>query len=250
MTTDPPAARRVPPRALRLFAIATWLALAAPAAGQVMDSEPHGFALFDQLELAPNRDGTPLKVDALGWFGGDVDRLWVRAETDVATEEDGGEAQLEAFYGRLVSPFWDALVGVRVDHRWAGGSATRAHLALGLQGIAPLWFEVEPTLYVSQDGHVSAQLEAEYELLLTQRTVLQPRLETAVAVQDVPEFGIGSGLTDLELSARLRYELRRELAPYVGVAWHRRTGDTADLARASGEFVSNVSVVVGVRAWY
>ena len=230
-----------------LFAVG---ALARPAAAQVMDSEIHGLALVDQLEVAPHRDGTPVNVDAMGWVGGDVNRLWVRAEGDLETERSAGAVQAEAFYGRLFSAFWDALVGLRVDRRWGDGAETRAHLAVGLEGVAPYRFELEPTLYVSQDGDVSAQLEAEYELLVTQRLVLQPRFEVQVAVQEVPELGVGSGLGDLELGARLRYELRRELAPYVGVAWHRRIGGTADLAREAGEYVSNVSIVAGLRIWY
>ena len=157
---------------------------------------------------------------------------------------------MEAFYGRLVSPFWDLLVGARVDRRWGDETATRAHVAIGLEGLAPYWFELEPTIYLSDDGHLSAQLEAEYELLVAQRVVLQPRLETSVAAQDAPEFGIRSGVTDLELGARLRYELRRELAPYAGIVWHRRLGNTADLARATGQYVSNVSFVAGLRVWY
>ena len=249
MVTDP--TRRMRGRRVASWATVLLLTAAArPASAQVMDSSVHWFALLDQLELAPNRGGTPLKADATGWLGGDVNRLWVRAEADQETESASGELQGEAFYGRLFSPYWDALVGIRVDHQWGDETATRAHVALGLEGLAPYWFEVEPTLYVSQDGDVSAQLEAEYELLLTQRLVLQPRLEVQVAVQDVPEFGIGSGLSDLELGARLRYEFRREIAPYVGVAWHRRTGETADLARAAGEYVSNVSFVAGLRVWY
>lgn len=235
-------------RGARWLAAALLLSAAAPARPQVMDSEPHFFALLDQLELAPTRDGTPIALDATSWWGGDVNRLWLRAEAEQELERDAGEVQAEVLYGRLVSPFWDALLGVRVDHRWAGDRATRAHLAIGLEGLAPYWFEVEPTLYVSQDGDVSVQLEAEYELLVTQRLVLQPRLELQAAAQDVPEFGIGSGLSDLELGARLRYEIRRELAPYVGLAWHRLLGETGDLAR--GEEVSTLSLVVGLRAWY
>jgi copper resistance protein B len=249
MATERCAGRTVR-SASRQLAVLAFLAAAAPADAQVMDSALHGFALLDQLEVAPNRDGTPITLDATGWFGGDVNRLWVRVEGDQETETDSGEVEVEAFYGRLVSPFWDALVGVRLDRRWGDETATRVHLAIGLEGLAPYWFELEPTVYLSDDGDLSAQLEAEYELLVTQRLVLQPRFETSVAVQDVPEFGIGSGLTDLELGARLRYELRREVAPYVGVVWHRRLGDTADLARAAGQYVSNVSWVAGLRVWY
>jgi copper resistance protein B len=246
MRTERRAARW---RALHVIALVA-LAAAAPARAQVMDSELHGLALLDQLELAPGRDGRPVAIEATGWYGGDVNRLWIRAEGEQATEHRAGDAEVELFYGRLVSPFWDALVGVRVDRRWGGGTATRAHLALGLEGLAPHWFELEPTVYLSHEGDVSARLEAEYDLLVTQRLVLQPRLETGVAIQDVPEFGVGSGLTDLELGARLRYEVRPELAPYLGVVWHRRLGNTADLARAAGERASEVSLVAGLRAWY
>lgn len=242
--------RRARLAAARLAVLLAGTLLPLPAGAQVMDTMPHGFVLLDRLELAPNRDGTPVALDAVGWYGGDVNRLWARVEGDQEAESDAGEVEVEAFYGRLVSPFWDALVGVRLDRRWGDGGETRAHVAVGLEGLAPYWFEIAPTLYVSHEGDVSANLEVEYEILFTQRTVLQPRFETAVAVQDVPELGIGSGFADLELGARLRYELRREIAPYAGVSWHRRLGDTADLARAAGEDVSNVSLVLGVRLWY
>lgn len=240
----------------RAAGLARWLpatllaALALPAPAQVMDDQLHVFTLLDRLEIAPGLEEAPIVADATGWWGGDVNRLWLRAEGEQATEGEEGAVEAEALYGRLVSPFWDALVGVRVDHRWGAGRETRAHLAVGLEGLAPMWLELAPTLYVSQDGDVSAQVEAELDLLVTQRLVLQPRLEVQVAVQDVPEFGVGSGLGDLELGARLRYELRRELAPYVGVTWHRLFGDTADLARQAGEDDSRLSVVAGLRAWY
>lgn len=235
------------PRAL-LLCLAL-LAVAPRVSAQVMDSRPHLFLLLDQLELAPGRGGRPVVFDGTAWWGGDFDRLWVRAEGDIHTEQTEGDLQAEAFYGRLVSPFWDALVGIRVDHLWDGVRATRAQLAVGLVGLAPLWFEVQPTLYLSERGDVSAELELEYELLFTQRLVFQPRAEVQAAVQQVPEFGIGTGLTDLELGGRLRYELRRELAPYVGFTWHRRLGGTASFARRAGEASSLASVVLGVRLW-
>jgi len=232
-------------------AVVILTALAAgPARAQVMDSEPHLFLILDQLELAPGREGRPVTFDATSWWGGDVQRAWLRAEGAQGTARAGRELQAEAFYGRLVAPYWDALVGVRVDHRWGSERATVAHLAVGIQGLAPLWFEVQPTLYLSQKGHLSAQLETEYELFFTQRAVLQPRLEVQAAAQNQPELRVGAGLSDLELGARLRYELRRELAPYVGIAWHRRFGATARLAHAGGEDASSFSIVAGVRLWH
>lgn len=225
-------------------------ALAGRAAAQVADSRVHGSVLLDQLELAPNRKGTPIKVDETGWVGGDVNRLWLRGELEQRTDRTDGDLQAEALYGRLVSAYWDAVVGVRVDRRWGGERGTRALLAIGFEGLAPLWFRLEPTLYVSQDGNVLAQLEAEYELFLTQRLVMQPRVEVQVAAQDARRFGVRAGLSDFEIGARVRYEIRRELAPYAGVAWHRRAGDPSDVAGPASGFVSSVSLLAGVRLWY
>lgn len=215
-----------------------------------MDQRIHALALLERLEYAPGFAGDPALLDALGWVGGDVNRAWLRVEADALTDRSAGGLEADLLYGRLVAPYWDALAGARVQTAWGDEDETRLLLALGLAGLAPYWFEVEPTLLVSDEGDVSAELEVEYELLFTQRLILQPRLELAAAVQEVPELGVGSGLTGLELGARLRYEIRRELAPYLGVSWGRRTFETADLARAAGEPVSRVSFVAGVRAWY
>lgn len=240
---------------IRTWAVALALAAAAltPVAGvaQVMDQAIYTYVAVNELEYAPGLDERPLALDGELWAGGDYNRLWIKAEGEHSTVRDAGEYEVQALYGRFVASFWDAQVGIRLDAARAGGATeTRAHLALGLQGLAPYWFEVEPTLFVSQDGDVSARLEAGYDLLFTQRLILEPELETTVAIQDVPEWGMGSGINDVELSARLRYEIVRELAPYVGVSWHRRVGGTADMARARGEEASESALVLGVRAWW
>ncbi len=214
-----------------------------------MDTHIYNFLLFDQLEYAPGADGRPASFDAIGWVGGDYNRLWVRAEGEQLTTGGEGELEVQALYGRLVAPFWDALVGARLDRRWGDGGDSRGHLALGLEGLAPYWFELAPTLFVSQDGDVSARLEAEYELLFTQRLVLTPEIELNAAVQEVPEWGVGSGLNDIELGIRARYEIRREFAPYAGFSWSRRVGGSADFARAAGEAASDGAFLVGVRVW-
>jgi copper resistance protein B len=235
------------------------LALPAPAAAQAIPHMPTGgmmdwgteyFLLFDQLEYVPGGAGRPVGLDATGWYGGAYNRVWFRAEGEQLTAESIGDAEAQVLYGRLIAPFWDALVGVRVDTRWVDGSATRGLLAAGIQGLAPYWFELAPTLFVSQNGDLSARLEAEYEILLTQRAVLTPELELNAALQEVEEWGVGSGLNDYELGLRLRYEIRREFAPYVGWVWARRLGDTADLARAEGEEVSGDGFVTGLRVWF
>lgn len=244
-------------------AAALLLALASPAdAQQPMPGMPgvHGMEdmrwgresllLAEVLEYVPGGTEQPIRYDLLGWYGSAENRFFAKAEGEQSTRTSGGAAELQLLYGRLVAPYWDAQVGVRFDADYGQGRAdTRAALALGFQGLAPGWFEVEPTLFVSQDGDVSASFKASYDLLFTQRLVVQPRLETSAALQAVPELGVGSGLNNLELGLRVRYEIRREFAPYVGVSWDRRLGGTADLARAAGEPVRDASVVVGVRLW-
>lgn len=242
------------PRALRpLCAIAgAGLLAGLPncAAAQVMDTEIYVFAMLDEAEFSPGLAGNPFRFDGEGWIGGDYDRLWIKAEGEAA-DGGGGGVELQLLYGRLVAPFFDAQAGVRVDRAWGSeGARTRGLLVVGLQGLAPYWFEVEPALFVSLDGDLSARLTARYELLFTQRLILEPDLEVDAALQEVPEFGVGSGFNSLELGARLRYEFIREIAPYVGAAWVRRFGETADFARASGVPPGESTLVVGLRAWY
>ena len=209
------------------------------------------FVLTEVLEVAPAVEGRPIRLDGTGWIGGDYNRVWFRVDAEQAT--DGADSDLagEINYGRLVSPFWTALAGVRVESTRGGERkrATRGLLALGFEGIAPYWFTMEPSLYVSAAGDVSARFSTAFDLLLTQRLILQPRLEAHAAVQDVPEFGIASGINDVELGARVRYEIRREFAPYVGFFWFRRTGGAAGIARAAGEGVREAGLVAGLRVW-
>ena len=218
----------------------------------ILDSEPHAFWLFDQLEYQ-NIEGTgAVAWDALGWYGGDYQRLWIETEGEDLGNGGGGEIErFDVQYGRLIAPFWDVQVGLGYQRAYGDGpDQDRVSAIFGLQGLAPQWFEVDANLRVSEDGDVSADLEAEYDLLLTQRWVLQPRFETGFAFQDVDEFDVASGLNSVRLSLRLRYEIRREFAPYIGVSWSRLLGDTADIARAGGEDVEETAVVAGVRFWF
>ena len=251
-------------RACSLGAALTALLLAPvrPVTAQTTREEPgmsgmHGmewgrelFLLSEVLEFVPGGIDRPVRYDLVGWAGGASKRLWAKADGEHGTRAGGGETAVQLLYGRQLTAWWDGQLGVKLDaHYGEGSTSTRTSLALGVQGLAPGWFEVEPTLFVSQDGDVSASLEASYDLLFTQRLVLQPSLETTVAAQAVPAFGVGSGVNDVELGLRLRYELRRELAPYVGFTWARRLGGTADLAHASGTPVREVSLVAGLRLW-
>ncbi len=229
-----------------LFAAAT---VPQKTRAQIFDDEIRTFILFDQLEYVPGASERPVSLEATSWIGGDLNRLWLRAEGEQSTLESGGEAEVEALYGRLVTPFFDAVGGARLDTRWGEDPATRGFLAVGLQGVAPYMVEVEPTLYVSHEGDVSARFEAAYGLLFTQRLVFEPELEMDVALQDVPEWGVGSGVNDLSLGLRLRYEIRRKFAPYAGYQWNWSFGETADFARAAGEDPSGGAFVFGVRLW-
>ncbi len=235
------------------IALATTIPLMRPAAAgaQVMDDAIYTFVLFDQLEYRRTGDANPVGWDLLGWVGGDFTRLWIKSEGEQATVGGGGEVEVQALYGRLVAPYWDLQIGARVDVRYGGGTARARVLAVvGLEGLAPYWFEMEPAVFVSQDGHVSARLTTSYDMFVTQRLIVQPRVEVNAAVQEVPDFGVGQGLNDVNLGIRVRYELRREYAPYVGLEWVRRFAGTADLARQGGESVSDVAVVGGFRVWF
>jgi copper resistance protein B len=237
-------------RTFGLLAVVMLLA-ASPknANAQIFDDAIYTFVLFDQLEYAPGPSERPVGLEAASWIGGDLNRLWLRAEGEQSTLESEGEAELEAFYGRLITPYFDALAGARLDTRWGEERATRGLLAVGVEGVAPYMFEVAPTLYVSQDGDVSAEFEAAYHFLFTQRLVLEPEMELTAAVQDVPEWGVGTGVNDLSLGLRLRYEIRRKFAPYVGYEWGRSFGQAADFARAEGAGASSGAFVFGLRLW-
>lgn len=197
----------------------------------------------DRLEtpLESGRDG--YAWDAQGWYGGDLNKLWIKTEGKGRFGGRAEEVELQALWSRAVTPWFDAQAGVRYDFR---PEPARAYLVLGLQGVMPYLFQVDAAAFVSEEGDVSARLEAEYELLITQRLILQPRAQVELSAQDVPELGVGSGVSDLELGLRLRYEVIRELAPYLGLEWERAFGETADFARAEGADTNDVFIVAGV----
>ena len=213
---------------------------------QVMDAPIIASALVDRLEYQSQEGADVLLWDAEGWVGGDYRKLWFKSEGDMARGHTE-EAEIQALYARAIAPFWNLQMGVRHDIQ---PSPSRTFAVLGIEGLAPLWFEVDAASFVSTDGDVSFRLEAEYDLLLTQRLILQPRIETNLAIQDAHKWGIGEGMNDIDLGLRLRYEIRREFAPYIGVSWQRKIGETATLARDEGENLDAVSFVTGLRLWF
>ncbi len=255
--------REAPPRFRRSRCWLGLLALmlSAPLAAQSSDSlpheSPHGmawsretFVLFEVLELAPNASERPILFDLVGWTGGAVNRLWLKADGSAASVGRATHGEYQVLYGRLVSSFWDAQIGFRADRRsGAAGVRSRYGAVLGLQGLAPNWFELEPSLFVSSGGNVSFDLTGSYDLYLTQRLVLQPRLETTVALRDEPDFGIGRGLSSASFGLRARFEVRREFAPYLGLIVERGFGRAAELARLAGESPGEMALVAGFRLW-
>ena len=203
--------------------------------------------MIDQLEtrVRDGRDG--YLWDAQGWYGGDIDKLWVKTEGEGTFGERTEQAEVQALWSRAITPWFDVQAGARYDVR---PDPERGYAVFGLQGLVPYMFELDTAAFVSNEGDVSARLEGEYELLITQRLILQPRAEINLAVQEVRELGIGSGVNDVELGLRLRYEFAREFAPYIGVNWERKLGETADFARDDGESVDDLSFVAGVRLWF
>lgn len=201
---------------------------------------------INRLEGWDSDEGHGQAWEGSAWFGTDLNRLWLRSEG----ERVGGHtesADIEVLYGRSVSAWWDVVGGVRQETR-PGPSRTWA--AFGMQGLAPYKFEVQATAYVGDGGRVEANVEAEYELLLTNRLILQPLVEVDLAVKDDEARGVGSGLSKAEAGLRLRYEFTRRFAPYVGVVHERAFGRTADLREADGEPVTDTRFVVGFRTWF
>jgi copper resistance protein B len=212
----------------------------------VHDKAVNSFVLFDQLEWQAGDGPSGVNVDTRGWIGGDRNRLWFRGEGE-GDRNGVGEAQGHLLYGRQFSRWWDLVVGVRQDVR-PGPAQTWA--AFGVQGLAPHWFEIEATGYIGAGGGTHARLEVEYELLLTNRLILQPLAEVEVFGKSDPKRGVGSGPSTTDVGFRLRYELRREFAPYVGVTWRNKWGKTADLAEAAGEETGGPRLVGGLRLWF
>ena len=216
------------------------------AGHQVHDSAINTYFLADKLEWQDADDASTLAWDLTGWIGGDIDRLWLRSEGERSNGKTE-DAEIQALWGHAISPWWDVVSGVRQDFK-PGDPQTWA--AFGLQGMALYNFEAEATAFLGENGQSAVRLEGDYDILLTNRLILQPTAELNVYGKNDPQRGIGSGLANTEAGLRLRYEIRREFAPYIGVTWNRTYGHTADYAREEGEDRSEARLVLGVRLWF
>jgi copper resistance protein B len=212
---------------------------------QMEDNAAFGMVLLDKLEWLEGEDEHSQAWDLQGFYGTDYNKLWLETEGTRADDEERG--RVEVLWDRVISSWWSLQTGVR--HDFSDGPS-RTWAAVGLQGLAPYFFEIDTAFYVGEQGRTALRVEAEYEILITQRWILQPTIELSAYGKDDFENGIGSGVSDLELGLRLRYEIRREIAPYIGVQWERLLGGSEAIARAAGEDVDEVAFVAGVRAWF
>ena len=212
---------------------------------EVHDQRPFSYWLADRLEWQDVQGGG-YGWEGLAWFGGDVNRVWLRTEGDAAAGRVE-TANAEVLFGRSVTPWWDAVAGVR--HQFGQGPS-RTYAAFGFQGLAPYKFEVKATAFVGANGRGGGALEGEYDTLITNRLILQWRAEVTAYAKDDPAIGVGSGISKVEGGARLRYEFHRRFAPYIGVMHERSLGNTAGLRRAEGEPTRDTRLVAGIRFWF
>ena len=210
------------------------------------DNDVHSLVLFDRLEWQFAGGANGLTWDSNTWVGRDRDRLWLRSEGQL-DHADVADADVHALYGRAFARWWDVVAGVRQDFR---PGAPQTWMALGIQGLAPYWFEVQATAYVGEGGRTAARFDIDYELRLSNRLILQPRMEANVYGKSDSGRGISAGVNSVEPGLRLRYEVRREFAPYLGIEWQRRFGKTASVSGPGGAEDESVRVLGGVRWWF
>lgn len=203
--------------------------------------------MLNIAEYQADRPGGGYRWDGEAWFGGDIDRVVIRSEGEGNGDEGLEAAEGQVLYSRAMARYTDLQAGLRHDFE---PGPSRTYATLGFESMFPYWFEVEGAVFLSDRGDLSARLEGSYDLRLTQRLILQPEAELNVSAQDVPALNTGSGLTDIEVGLRLRYEIRREFAPYVGLSYERRFGGSADYARRHGEDVEATTFVAGIRAFF
>ncbi len=207
----------------------------------------HSQIVFNLAEYKIHNGRDGFRWDGEGWFGGDIDRFTLKSEGEGSFGGGSVSAKVQALWSHAIDAYWNLQGGVRVDIQ---PGPTRTYAALGVEGLAPYWFDVEGGLFLSDRGDLLAQVGAYYDQRITQRLILQPQFELGLAAQNIPSSAIGSGLVDAEFGLRLRYEVRREFAPYVGLSWERKMGRTARFARAAGDEVSERAVVAGIRFWF
>jgi len=244
--------------AAALVAFATAAAAQIPAAKEepslimepiqpVMDRPILAHVIFNELEGRFNGSNTEFRWEGQGWVGTDYDKLWIKSEGKLQGNGTLDDGQQQFLYGRSVTTYFDLQGGLRSD---IDSRPTRNWAAFGIQGLAPYFFDLELTGYVSGEGHLAGKLEASYDLLLTQRLILQPQIEVNLYSKADPARLVGAGFSDIDTGLRLRYEFTRNFAPYLGVVYEGKFGQTASYARRTGDSTGDFRFVFGVRAWF
>ncbi|WP_299192943.1 copper resistance protein B [uncultured Erythrobacter sp.] len=207
-----------------------------------------GMVMVERLEarIAADSGEDGYLWDAQAIYGGDLNRFVLKTEGEGEFGGSVEDAELQALYSRAIGPFFDLQAGVRLDAE----PDTRSHIVVGVQGLAPYMFHIDGALFLSDRGDLTARIEGEYDQRLTRQLILQPRFEVELAAQDIPEREIGAGITKIEPGLRLRYEVSPQFAPYIGVEYEAKTGDTADIARANGEDAAGFKLLAGLRTWF
>lgn len=230
---------------MKRLSLMLWIMASLPL--QAAEDDPLLFMVsVDHFERAFGDDETATHFEGTAWLGYDRHKLYLKSELD----REGGEtheSEHQLLYSRAVSPFWDLQVGLRKDFQ---PSPSQHWAVVGFQGLAPGFVKTEAALFVQQNGDFAARLTGEYELLLTQRLELAPELSLNLYGQDNLALGQGAGLSDATFSLRLKYQIRREIVPYVGVSWDNLLGDTADIARSAGESTAHSRWLLGIHAWF
>lgn len=202
--------------------------------------------VIDQLETRITDGDDPTVLEGMVWIGKDLNKFVIKADVEQVKGETE-ELELQALYSRAIDPYWDFQIGVRQDQK---PTPSKNWLAIGFQGVAPYWFEIDSTLFIGKNDQIGLRFSAEYEWMITQRLVLAPEFEFNMHSKDDEASGIGSGLSDTQLGIRLRYEIKREFAPYIGINWNQKYGNTESFAKNDGEKSNSTQIVVGVRAWF
>jgi copper resistance protein B len=210
------------------------------------DTAAVGKLMIDQLEFAGGSGATALAWDGQAWYGGDYDKVWLKTE-GAPNPVNQDTSRNELLWDHALTRWWDLQTGVRYD---LGHGPARGWAAVGVEGLAPYWFDVEATLYLGEAGRTAAHLQVEHDLLITQRLIVEPEIETNLYGKNDAAHEVRSGLSDLQIGLRLRYEIRRELAPYVGVAWRRNLGAPAPLPGGSGPGTESLQWVAGFHVWF
>ncbi len=231
---------------LKLITISCLFALISQSFASGMDDDPVLTKVMGEIEVRNADEGNIIVWDIDAWAGKDLDKFWLKTEGERVNGE-GEDFELQLLYSKAVSAFWDVQFGVRIDFN---PKPSRNWAVISAQGLAPYLFEVDGALFIGESGQLSARLDAEYEYPLSQKLVLYPEIEFNIFSKDDSAVGTGKGLSDLELGLRLRYEISREFAPFIGINWEKKYGNTADFSRAEGEDIEDAQIVAGVRFWF